>query len=279
LRQYFKQGANEAKLGYGTGFFYRVEGMSFLITNWHVVTGRNPDQPSMLLPGYSTSPNSMAFEYAKKSDPGVLMSSVEIMLYDDAGNANWFEFDHELLIDLVVIPLDLPTDANVAAVQDFCQTPEATLEAGLDVIIVGFPFERSKDVPSPIWKRGLVASEPSWFVKGKPQVFLDSPGRAGMSGSPVYVPSEGFSPTAAESAALKGKAADIFSALDFDTLSARRTVTLEFAGIYAGTYGDADLDKLNLGRMISGAFLDQMLSGHKRRRGKNPYPPSPIDGA
>ena len=29
------------ELGFGTGFFYQLNGQFYLITNWHVVSGRN----------------------------------------------------------------------------------------------------------------------------------------------------------------------------------------------------------------------------------------------
>lgn len=145
-------------------------------------------------------------------------------------------------------------------------------------MIIGFPFERSEANVTPIWKRALVSSEPAYLSGGKLQVLLDSPGRPGMSGSPVFLNSTGFSVTGEQIEMMEAK--DHGKLLDSLTMEQMqdRTVVLEFVGIYAGTYGEPALRDLNLGRMIPGVLLDAMLDRETRkvRRGTNPYPPETI---
>lgn len=38
----------DAELGVGTAFFYSFDGKDYLITNWHIVTGRNPLDNSVI---------------------------------------------------------------------------------------------------------------------------------------------------------------------------------------------------------------------------------------
>jgi hypothetical protein len=41
LEQYFKESQNETRLGQGTGFVWRAGEMDYLVTNWHVLSGRD----------------------------------------------------------------------------------------------------------------------------------------------------------------------------------------------------------------------------------------------
>ena len=39
--------SNETPIGYSTGFLYRIADETFLVTNWHVASGRNSQNPSI----------------------------------------------------------------------------------------------------------------------------------------------------------------------------------------------------------------------------------------
>jgi hypothetical protein len=274
LRTYCRKADGQLKqVGYATGFFYRVKGVLFLVTNWHVVTGRNPENPSNLLPGYPASPDAYAFDIASIDNPTHFLLGEERDLYKD-GKPIWIEPELDLLVDVVAIPLNLPEKAVLRAIQDFCEPSKSPLEIGIDVIIAGFTFERSTDNPAPIWKKGMVASEPSLLINGKPQIYLDTPGRSGMSGSPVFASNPGFRVSSEQKKLLDNRS---ISAL-MDTLTLKQfehqVACLEFSGIYAGAYGDGDLAQLNLGRMFTGAFIELMLDEGKFRKGTNPFPPA-----
>jgi hypothetical protein len=53
-------------------------------------------------------------------------------------------------------------------VQDFAEVDQAPLEPGVDVIVVGYPFEHWANFPYPIWKRAMLATEPGYLVLGAP---------------------------------------------------------------------------------------------------------------
>src|SRR5712692_4802988 len=59
----------EQKVGSGTAFFHRRLGRHFLITNWHVVTARNPQNPGELLEGYPVSPTSFQLHLPLIDEP------------------------------------------------------------------------------------------------------------------------------------------------------------------------------------------------------------------
>lgn len=50
-----------------TGFHYRDRtGQAWLVTNWHVLTGRRPDDQGMLLSGYNDSPVAIEVTYTSE---------------------------------------------------------------------------------------------------------------------------------------------------------------------------------------------------------------------
>lgn len=274
IETYFKDENGKMRpVGTGTGFFIKLRDVTYLVTNWHVVTGRNSNQPQKLLPGYQTSPTHFQILRPRTSGPNNFQHCEFMPLYDDSTNPRWIE-SHlgPEMVDIAVIPCKLPQDA-VAEYVDNVQIVENTvlLRPGLDVIIIGFPFGMDIENPFPIWKRAMIASEPRFTIKGKPYAFLDTPGRPGMSGSPVYTSANGFFTSAATAQALQsGNALDAIRSLDVNDMKAETTV-LRFIGIYAGSLGDEKLDQLNLGRFFPSYHLNAIEK--TGRLGTNPYPP------
>ncbi len=64
---------------------------------------------------------------------------------------------------------------------------DAVLEpfSSQDVFIVGYPLGLITGAPSPVWKRGSVATDPTFDPEGLPKMYVDSATRPGMSGSVV----------------------------------------------------------------------------------------------
>lgn len=242
-------------VGNGTGFYYRSNDGWYLVTNWHVVTGRNPNNPRELLPGYRATPQRLRYFVVSNDQPGEQRYPEIVLELFNEGKPAWLEHSSPELVDLAAIPIPVPKDYIARCLQDVCKPTHSFLEPGFDVIVVGFPFP-PKPMMLPVWKKASVASEPSHAPDGKRQIYLDTPGRPGMSGSPVYVTQPGLRglPDPAASNAL-----DALSTISDRTLEEARSIYVEFAGVYAGTYGDRDLERLNLGRMIPGQFLEEML--------------------
>lgn len=261
--------------GRGTGFHWRdPTGTVWLITNWHVLTGRRPDEPSFLIGEATTSPYSITVSYQSKRE-GEFLPELQLSLYDKAGHPIWYEYEREKGIDLAAIPINLPEEAMCPCIQDFADRDSAAFVPGLDLTVVGMAFPHSRDTPYPIWKSARVASEPGFFVMGVPQVLVDGAGVPGMSGSPVYRISLGsaFPLLAGKSDSdffNSGKdALDRLSSLDVSKME--EVNVLNFVGVYAGSTGSAALDKLSLGRMFIASFVDLLIE--KKNRGVNPFPP------
>jgi hypothetical protein len=178
------QTANGKSFGEATSFIWQRGSQHYLITNWHVVTGRNaetnnletPVQPDMLKAMF----NPRMKEFGKVPR--------DIVIRDKNNNPLWFT--HPLRkrgSDVVAIPLPIPgNDPLINLYPINAEQPKLDLavKIAMDVYILGYPF--GADPPGfPVWKRGSIASEPELVHFGKSCLLVDTASRKGMSGAPV----------------------------------------------------------------------------------------------
>lgn len=262
--------------GRGTGFHFRDPlGTVWLVTNWHVVTGRRPDDPAKFVGDAMQSPSSIGVAYQSKKD-GQFLTHLRLPLYEEDGTPAWYEYRRDLGVDLAAIPIELPDDVKCPCVQDFADRDAGPFVPGLELTIIGMAFQHSSETPYPIWKGARVASEPGYFAMGVPQVLIDTAGVPGMSGSPVYRISRGLQVSSDAAEAVNSfRAGDEPGALallsKLDLSRAKEGNALSFVGVYAGSTGSRDLEKLSLGRMFVASLVDLLLV--ERQRGVNPFPP------
>lgn len=263
-------------LGAGTAFHYRdKEGGSWLVTNWHVLTGRRPDDPGMLLSQSPQSPYRIEVIYPSKT-VGAFLNPVVLDIYQN-GAPIWREKLLEKGVDIAAIPIRPPDAAGAVFVQDFSSDDAISVEPGIDMVIIGYPFEQSSEMPFPIWKKAMIASEPAYTVLGQLHVLLDTAGMPGMSGAPVYTISSGVAVTEAQrdsfAAIQRGDlpAIDALSILQGSSFETKPSLT--FAGIYAGSTGKgmAGLDRLSLGRMMLAPMVEMVVQDGEA--GTNPFVP------
>lgn len=196
-------------IGQATGFFWRYKGRTYLVTNWHVLLGRNPTN---MQPVHADGALPDEFEdprlVAGGSPDKVIWSSIG--LCDADGNAFWRQHPtHGAGIDIAVIEIpagqNLPTPDGTrdtvvlpinGAFTSGSMLPEHNqgpalmpdwyrLAMGADLFILGFPLGLKPTGHLPIWKRASVATEISMGIDGKPAFLVDTATREGMSGAPV----------------------------------------------------------------------------------------------
>lgn len=239
--------------GFATGFLYAGPAATrWLVTNWHVVTGRRPDEPGELIGSKPQSPSWLRFTVEDPRGSG--RQQMQVALYDNDGPL-WIEGDREGGLDLALVKLSEAPQFPLPVTQAFAKNSAAPLRPGMDVVLIGHPFELGLYATSPIWKGAMIASEPGSLARGRPWILLDAPGAPGMSGSPVYRRSTRSMPSADQPAMLVGQ-----------------EVELELFAIYAGAVGAKSLEALRLGRAFPVSFVEQLLSSGKR--GRNPFPPT-----
>lgn len=242
-------------LGIGTAFTYTLNGQTYLITNWHNVSGRHPETLKVIH-NDAAIPNKLILHYPidfneDKSLPSgeskVGWSSVELDLYQDNVPV-WYEHpEHGHNVDAIAIPLGFSGSKLKQANAKELDLEKITLRPSLDIFVLGYPRGMTGGAKLPIWKRGSIASEPDVDIDKLPKFFIDTATREGMSGSPVYaqqsgyiVPEDGVGPKDA-----------IFG-------EARR-----FAGIYSGRVGD-DNFKAQLGIVWKESAITEIIRGVKK---------------
>jgi len=272
---------DQRKVGSATGFVHRRESRDFLITNWHVETSRKPENPGELLDGYPESPTCFEMYVPKTEEPNRFLPSDFFELYEN-GRPRWIETKLEgpaagKRTDLVAIPIEFPDGPLIVRIEEFAKYENQRLRIGRDVVIVGYPFGIRAENPFPTWKRGSIASEPSILIGGLPKYYIDTPGRPGMSGSPVFMIDKGTGVSGKTygllTAAINGGSAiDAVRAMDVDEMmNAPEVNMLQFAGVYSGSVGDKALNQLNVGVAWHAGIIDTLFM--KPVIGSNPFPP------
>jgi hypothetical protein len=163
LRTFYDQ----TQLGIATGFFVHslIDGRPsiWVATNWHVVTGRNADTPSVPLFGKGSLPNRIKVslplrfdqpEYKNVTDGQFLMDDLEIALYDDNGLALWYQNQRKNEIDIAVFNLGSTVDRlHTVCVNQISNAFDMKIQAGSRVLILGYPLGFSHFAETPIWTR------------------------------------------------------------------------------------------------------------------------------
>ncbi len=265
--------------GWGTGCIIKdASNQIWIVTNWHVLTGRRPDDPGILLNGYPRSPYKIRIAFPL-GQQGAFSRPVEFELYDRSNNPLWIEYQRAKGVDLAAFTIDWNYQQTLLSLFDFCSGDNRALEPGVSVSIVGFPFRHSEDTPFPIWKSGMIATEPKFMTFGIPQFLIDGLSKPGMSGSPIYRTGSGFAVSRSEHDTFSSALSNPSRVLDaLRLLSPERiadeTVTMDFIGIYAGTTESKELHDLALGRAFPASIVKMMID--QRNSGRNPFPPDRI---
>lgn len=191
-------------LGAATGFFFEHAEQLLLITNWHVVTGRDPFTKAPLGSAEECPDHIRAkFLVTLPDGTSAAASASRVDIYDASG-PKWYEHpDLGSHCDVVALPLTRP---EACAPQSHhpanrVSSKRVPVIPGGTVFIIGFPQAISVSSGLPIWKSGYIASEPHYPVTvggdvaevggleggtTLPAFFLDSQTRSGMSGSPAF---------------------------------------------------------------------------------------------
>ena len=179
---------DDQMLSKATCFFTKRNFKQYLITNWHVVSGRNADTKKCL-DRNAAIPNNLRIYLPKESDNNLLVFGdyVKLDLYDEDGKPKWYEMrKKDMIVDVAIIPITQKIDKFILNIEE-AEEPfneKVPLEIADEVYVIGYPFGRIGG-ELPIWKRGSIASEPDVDIHEMPYFFIDTATKSGMSGSPV----------------------------------------------------------------------------------------------
>lgn len=181
LKLYF----NEELLGIATGFVVCINNHFFLLTNRHVVTGKDNNTGKCL---HSTGayPNRIEI-WHNSTQIGDWIPKWE-KLYDNddpiTGKPLWVE--HPVLrekADVVAISLQNMESTRLYPYET--QDPKVKISPCDRVSIIGFPYGISTFRKFPVWITGYTASEAELPYNDLPCFLVDARTRQAQSGSPV----------------------------------------------------------------------------------------------
>jgi hypothetical protein len=241
----------EIVISKATCFFYRNKKTEeiFLITNWHVVTGRNPQTGQMIdsngaIPSYLKLNllQTIGTEHIKQVNYIIDLYNNDIPLWVELEKKN------DQVIDVVALPCKLSEDYMVNCINDLEElyNEDTKINIAEDVFVIGFPFGITVGNVFPIWKRASVASEIAIDIDDLPKFYIDTATRAGMSGSPVIkYAKRPFSISSGNPT--MGKVSQHFT---------------KFVGVYSGRIGDdKDLGiEAQLGVVWKAKIIDELLT-------------------
>lgn len=192
-------------LGTATGFVVHTAHGPALVTNRHVVTGRDQatGEPLSKTAGI---PDNLAIWHNRHNALGQWVSKRE-PLYDD-GQPRWRE--HPTLgakADLALLPLTDDAECQLYPYDPSSPGPDILVVPSDPVSVVGFPFGMSGGGLFAIWATGFLATEPVADFGDLPVVLVDCRGRQGQSGSPVVAYRSGGSATLANGSMVMGTGA------------------------------------------------------------------------
>lgn len=178
---------NGRKLGQGTGFVVQYGGIPYLITNYHIAVGRDPNdgQP---MHGSGAAPDVLEVMQMIPAGGGARSWQPRKERVLEVGTERALWLHHPIYgrsVDVVALPLQNAGGAELHP-YDICdQAPNLRIGPAEGVSIVGFPFGYTGGSGFAIWTRGFIASEPDVDLNGLPRFLIDARTRRGQSGSPV----------------------------------------------------------------------------------------------
>lgn len=233
---------NLVKRSHATGFFVKTKDVILLVTNWHVVTGLNPSNPSETLG--QIIPEVLKITVISKEKMVVELS---MPLYTKDMAPLWFEHPDRNNVDLIALTLPKQLEVyfdffDISSKMDNTHIEQAV---GKDVFILGYPFSKDELLSCfgdnthyylPVWKRGSIATEPNLKI-GDRILLVDSMSRPGMSGSPVVITEESdviMQPSKNKEVYERINSGDIkaIRELDVNNLSNKKIKRFNILGVY-----------------------------------------------
>lgn len=228
------------RVGNATGFTITHEGKNYLVTNWHVVTGKSPQTGKLVL---SKVPDALTIWLHDANELGKWHLKLENLYDQGTGAKRWLERSlGKNIIDVIALPLPNYSEVRIYSLDLSLRSTDLLLPPSEPVSIVGFPFGQSSSGKFPIWKTGHIASDIDLDYFNLPVFLIDATTKSGMSGSPVFAKRVGPRQTSSGT-------------------SITNTEAVKFLGIYSGRIQNpADEDEVSdIGMVWKAQILDDIL--------------------
>jgi hypothetical protein len=244
----------EQRLGGATAFpWLRTDLRLSLITNWHVVSGRNHETGKPMNP-MGGVPDHLRV-HVPFTDRALSPLIVTIPTVDGEGEPLWIGHPvHGQAVDVASLEFDQPLpEASRLMPMNLIKMLPLKQRIGMPVFVLGFPFERL-GLGMPVWKQASLASEP-YLLNFATELYLivDTASRPGMSGSPVIQRVHGC----VDIEIGRGHVEDGDGACNF-------------IGIYSGRFHTNDASDAQLGRVWPARLVADVVEAARRARERRP---------
>jgi hypothetical protein len=237
-------------VSHASGFFWDYCEKSYLITNWHVLSGLNVfDASPMNKMGFIPSSIRIYLpEVYESSSIVIRRKPFELPLLAADGSPAWIEHPKMGSQPSDVVAIEVPRLGDVVGRTHLNRYgfDKIVTQVGSDVFICGYPLKSYGQLCPSIWKRGSLASEPNIPVDGQPIFLVDAATTSGMSGSPVLRRVYGPAP--------------VFGDDEKTTMNLDSVVATEFIGVYAGRLQSTELAAVNLGYCWYASIITEILN-------------------
>jgi Trypsin-like peptidase domain len=234
-------------LGPATGFVWSTGARAFVVTNWHVLAGRNT-YTGQANHSSGEVPDRVEFKVAVQNQSGIQWLDGSLTDLNEDGGSKWLQ--HPIKgqdVDIAAFEIaPAKNHGDFFAIERKDMELDIAVSVGSDIFIVGYPLGISKQFQIPIWKRGSIASEFSIPFDNLPVFVVDTATREGMSGSPVYARSWGSHMTSS------------------GDLTIAPGIQDKFLGVYSGRYGANDELSAQLGRVWHASLINELIDGNAR---------------
>ena len=179
---------DRVQIGSGSGFLVLLTGGHALVTNWHVLTGRNRITGEPKKSGQPLPTEADVHFWTGTPSGEIIKRSGTMSLYDDAERPLWTVHPHHgRLVDIAALDfrVELTDGSRLMPYRLGRLDDPAILFPTSDVNIVGYPAAVGQRSASAVWTRATIASEPHEDFDGLPSFLVDARARDGQSGSPV----------------------------------------------------------------------------------------------
>jgi Trypsin-like peptidase domain len=238
---------NKTPLGHATSFVWKHHNnRHFLITNWHVVSGRDAST-RQYLKSHAGRPNKL---HALFNFGGHVFGKqpVEIAIRDEEDAPQWLIHPSQGAgVDVVAIPLPYAGDEPTISLNPINTLSAAGLliRISMEVFILGYPF--GVEPPGyPVWKRGSIATEPDLVRLGPQYLLVDTASRPGMSGAPVI------------------RRSWTNHLVDSNYVADNSRIATKFIGVYSGRRLAPDRSDTQLGMVWPDIYIPEIIAGNMR---------------
>lgn len=175
-----------------TGFVYHYLGQYYLVSNWHVFSGRNAVSRKPLHK-CSALPDKVRIHFPTEEEIGI-PDTIDYSLKDESNDTYyWLEHPEKNDVDVAVLRIDWKPEYATYPINQINESRGITsfpagFYVGQEIFILGYPRGIKGGGGLPIWKRATIAVDPYLAMDdSKLKILVDAATREGMSGSPVIV--------------------------------------------------------------------------------------------